>query len=131
VRQASGAKSLRSFGLLVGGVFALMGVWPVLFRGQSQRTWAMITAVCLIVPALVLPKMLDPVYRVWMAAGQILGWFNSRIVLGFVFFLIFAPAGSLLRLFGKDPMRLRLKGKVETYRIPRVARPGSHMKQQF
>lgn len=131
VRQDTKLKPLRSFGLLVGGVFGLMAAWPVLFRGQPPRTWAMVAAAGLVVPALVLPKILDPVYRVWMAFGHILGSINTRIVLGLVFFLIFTPAGILMRLCGMDPMRLRLKGSSKTYRIPRTSRPESHMKQQF
>ena len=131
MRQSPKIKSLRSFGLLVGSVFALMGVWPALFRGQPPRTWAMITAICLIAPALVVPKILEPAYRAWMTVGHILGWINSRIVLGIIYFLVFTPAGLLMRLSGKDPMRLRLKGIVKTYRIPKTLRPESHMKQQF
>jgi hypothetical protein len=131
VRQDPKIKSLRSFGLLVGGVFALMAVWPVLFRGQPPRTWAMIAAIGLMLPALVIPKILEPVYRAWMAIGNVLGWINSRIILGIVFFLVFTPAGWMMRLFKKDPMRLLSKGSSKTYRIPRMPRPESHMKQQF
>ena len=131
VRQDTKIKPLRSFGLLVGGVFSLMAAWPVLFRGQPPKTWAMVTAAGLVVPALLLPKILAPVYRVWMALGHILGWVNTRIVLGVLFFLIFTPAGIVMRLCGMDPLRLRLKGNTKTYRIPRMSRSESHMKQQF
>jgi predicted membrane metal-binding protein len=131
LREDKTIKPLRSFGLLVGGVFALMAAWPVLFRGQPLRTWAMVAAAGLVVPALLLPKILGPVYRVWMAFGHILGWINTRIVLGIVFFLVFTPVGIVMRLFGKDPLRLRLKANSKTHRIPRMSRPESHMKQQF
>ena len=36
------SKQLRSFGLLVGGIFALIGLWPLIWRGEGLRLWAMI-----------------------------------------------------------------------------------------
>ena len=43
-------KELRSFGLIVGGIFAVIGLWPVLFRAQGPRLWALAFAVALVVP---------------------------------------------------------------------------------
>ena len=57
---------LRSFGLLVGGIFGLIGLWPMVWRHQSVRLWAVTLAVALIVPALVAPRILAPAYRLWM-----------------------------------------------------------------
>ncbi len=37
MKSKSDIKQLRSFGLMVGGVFAAMGLWPVLFRGDDPR----------------------------------------------------------------------------------------------
>ncbi len=39
--------------------------------------------------------------------SSFIGHFVSKIVLFFVFFLVFAPLGVLLRLLGKDLLRLR------------------------
>jgi hypothetical protein len=35
-------KDLRQFGLLVGGVFTVIGLWPLVFRSESPRLWAKI-----------------------------------------------------------------------------------------
>ncbi len=125
------SKQLRSFGLLVGGVFALIGLWPALFRGQTPRAWALLAAGLLVLPAVVLPKTLKPIYRVWMAVGYVLGWVNSRIILGVVFYTVFTPAGVIMRLLGKDPMRRGPKPDADTYRVICHPRPGSHLKRQF
>ncbi|PYV44932.1 MAG: sxtJ [Acidobacteria bacterium] len=124
-------KQLRSFGLLVGGVFVLIGLWPVVFRGQTLRGWALLAAGLLVLPAVVLPKTLKPIYRVWMAAGHVLGWINTRIILSVVFYIVFTPSGLIMRLFGKDPMRRGSEPAADTYRVNRHPRPGSHLKQQF
>lgn len=51
-------KELRQFGLLVGGVFAVIGLWPVVFRGESPRLWAIILGSLLIVLGGIIPQSL-------------------------------------------------------------------------
>jgi saxitoxin biosynthesis operon SxtJ-like protein len=124
-------KSLRNFGLLVGGVFGAIGVWPVVVRHQDPRLWALAVAVGLIVPALTVPRVLAPVYRIWMTIGDALGWVNSRILLGLVFYGLVTPMGLAMRLRGRDPMRRRFEPGADSYRVLRQPRPGSHMLRQF
>lgn len=72
-------KQLRSFGLLVGGIFSVIGLWPLIFRDESLRVRIGILAAGLILPALLWPRSLGPIYRGWMAMGALLGWINTRI----------------------------------------------------
>lgn len=97
-------KQLRSFGMTVGGVFALIGIWPVIFRNQDPRWWAIVVAGCLLLPALIFPKSLLWIYKGWMAVGHVMGWINTRIILGLVFYAVVTPIGMVRRLLGKDPM---------------------------
>src|SRR4029453_19323168 len=104
----SDTKQLRSFGLIVGGIFALIGVWPAVWRGQSLRLWSFILGGILLSLALAWPMSLTHVYRLWMRVGGVLGWINTRIILSVLFYLLFTPLGLFMRLRGKDPMRRRL-----------------------
>jgi saxitoxin biosynthesis operon SxtJ-like protein len=124
-------KQLRSFGLMVGGVFALIALWPVLLRGGDPRLWAAILAILLVIPALLIPGSLRGVYKGWMALGQVLGWINTRIILGAVFYLVVTPIGLLRRLLGKDPMGKKLKSKDDSYRVLRTPRSPSHLTRQY
>ena len=124
-------KQLRSFGLIVGGVFALIGWWPVLIRGNDPRIWAVLAAALLIIPALLWPSSLSPAYKGWMALGNVLGWINTRVILGAVFYLVVTPIGVVRRLFGKDPMGTKPAGNIETYRVLRKSRSASHLKRQY
>jgi hypothetical protein len=56
-------KPLRSFGLIVGGIFVIMGVWPWLWGIPSLRLWSFILGGILIVLALAWPRSLAQVYR--------------------------------------------------------------------
>lgn len=128
---ATPVKPLRSFGFLVGGVFALLGVWPRLVHGAPWRLWALALAALLVVPAAVAPRLLAPVHRVWMRVGHWLGFINTRIILGVAFYLVFTPIGTVMRWCGWDPLGRRFDRAAASYRIPREPRPGEHMRQQF
>ena len=84
-----------------------------------------------LIPALVAPRVLGPVYRVWMAAGEALGWVNTRILLGLVFYGLITPMGLIMRLFGNDAMRRAYEPDVESYRVVKRPRSGAHMTRQF
>ncbi len=124
-------RQLRQFGLLVGGIFGLMGLWPLVWRHHSPRAWALALAVALVVPALVAPRILRPAHRAWMKLAEALAWINTRILLGLLFFVMITPIGSLMRLLKRDPMRRQYDPINDTYRVRSVARPGTHLLRQF
>ena len=126
-----GVRQLRHFGFLVGGIFGVIGLWPLLWRQQSPRAWALALTVLLVLPALVAPRTLGPVYRLWMALGEVLAWINTRIILGVVFYGVVTPIGLVMRLMGHDPMRRRFERVGESYRVRSVPRPATHMMRQF
>ena len=127
----SETKHLRSFGRMVGGIFALIGVWPAVWRGQPLRLWSLILGGILMALALAWPRSLTHVYRLWMRVGEVLGWINTRIILGALFYLLFTPLALCMRLRGKDPMRRTWAPEAESYRVVRQPRPASHMRHQF
>jgi hypothetical protein len=130
MQEVVGAKQLRSFGFLVGGMFALLGLYPLLFD-KGVRLGLIIPAGALLLLGLLLPQSLRPIYRGWMKLGHILGWINTRIVLSVVFYGLVFPMGFVMRLAGKDPMRRRYDPAADTYRLPSTQRPGCHMLRQF
>jgi O-antigen/teichoic acid export membrane protein len=125
------SKQLRSFGFTVGGIFALIALWPIVVRAEDPRWWAMVVAGCLLVPAVVFPKSLVWVYQGWMAIGHVLGWINTRIILGMIFYVIVTPIGMIRRWLGKDPMGRQLRPDLDSYRIIRKPRPASHLTKQY
>jgi hypothetical protein len=125
------SKQLRSFGFTVGGIFALIALWPVMVRGEDPRWWAIVVAACLLVPAVVFPKSLVWVYKGWMAIGHVMGWINTRIFLGVVFYVIVTPIGMFRRWLGRDPMGRQLRPDLDSYRVIRNPRPASHLTKQY
>ena len=125
-----GNSQLRSFGLIVGAGFALIGVAPIVLHRHPVRMWAVVVAVGLLSTALVFPPALKPVFRVWMKVGETLGWVNSRIILSVVYYALMRPIGAVRRVLGHDAMRRKFD---RTSRLRGAAnqRPPSHMQQQF
>ena len=123
-------KQLRSFGLLVGGIFLLIGLWPIV-RASPPRNWATILGIALAGPGLVAPQILAPAHKVWMGIAHVLGWINARIIMSIVYFILFTPIAIFLRFMNKTPIRLGFDKSLSTYRVNREARLSSHMKNQF
>lgn len=122
---------LRSFGLLMGGVLTLIALWPLVIRQEGIRLWAIVLASLFILGALLQPGWLRPLYTGWMKVGHILGFVNTRIILSLGYFLVFTPIGLIRRIMGKDSLNRRFESQRSTYRDPRQARLGEHMKKQF
>lgn len=131
MKQEVETKELRHFGLIVGGIFSVIGLWPMVFRGEGLRLWAVIVGGALVAAGLALPRSLQLIHRGWMWVGHVLGSINTRIILGIVFFGLVTPMGLVMRLFGKDAMRRALLQEVPSYRVVRGPRPRGHMRNQF
>jgi hypothetical protein len=125
------SKQLRSFGITVGGIFGLIGLWPAIFRNEDPRWWVVGVAGCLLIPAFVIPKSLFWVHKGWMTVGHVMGWINTRIILGVVFYVVVTPMGMLRRLLGKDPMGRQLRADLDSYRVIRKPRAPSHLTKQY
>ena len=124
-------KTLRQFGLMVGGIFLLIGLWPFVWRQEPVRLWAVVPGSLLAVAGLVVPSVLKQVYQGWMWVGHVLGWVNTRIILGVLFYGVVTPMGMAMKLTGRDPMRREFEPDAQTYRVIRQPRPASHMKNMF
>ena len=126
------AKELRDFGLIMAGMLSLMFglVLPWLF-GYSIPYWPFIAAIGFAVVGLVKPLLLGPVNRVWLKISDVLGWVNTRLVMGIIFFLLIVPIGLIMRLFTKDPLNNQWSDVEKSYRIVTKVRNKEHLEKPF
>ena len=110
--------SNRAFGLVMSAAFAIGGLVP-LVRGHAPRWWCLGVAVAFLLAALVWPAVLAPLNRLWLAFGLLLHRIVSPVVMGLVFYGVVTPIGLLMRLAGKDLLRLRLDRPGPSYWIER------------
>ncbi len=125
-------KELREFGLITGIIIAMLFglILPWVFS-RSISKWPWIISSVLIVWALVAPGTLKIIYKVWMKTGLVLGWINTKIILGIVFYLIFTPMGILMKIFRKDPMCRKIDTSVLSYRCISIKPPKEQMERTF
>jgi hypothetical protein len=110
--------SERSFGLVFAAAFLVIAGWP-LHYGAMPRWWALGAAALFALAALATPGLLAPLNRWWLRLGVALGRLASPLALALLFFAVFAPIGALMRLCGKDPLRLRRDPRARSHWIAR------------
>ena len=126
------SSSDRSFGLVIATVFLIITLWP-LIRGEPTRWWALAVATVFAALALLWTAALAPLNKCWTKLGVLLYRVLSPIVLGLLFYVTVTPIALLMRLLGKDPLRLRRDPDAASYWIERTP-PGpapESMKNQF
>ena len=116
------AKTLRKFGLVVGGVLVACGLF-FLWRHPNRTPYFVWPGGALMVFGAVLPRILKWVYLAWMAVAVVLGFVVSNVLLTLFFFLVMLPIGLIARLAGKDFLSLKLDRAAKSYWIKRAEAP--------
>jgi cytochrome b subunit of formate dehydrogenase len=110
-------KVLKSFGILMGSVFSIVSI--VLFLKGSKWWVCGFGSIALIFFGLAFfaPLFLNTFHRKWMRFAEVLGAFNMKLILGFVYMTCFSFLGLIFKIIGKDPMKRRFEPKAESYWI--------------
>ena len=105
-------KQLREFGMIIG-IFCpiIFGLILPLIFGHAPKIWIFYISTTILILAIIKPRILLLPYKYWMKLGHILGWINSRIVLGLVFLLVLQPLALIMKICGHDPLRLKKDGR--------------------
>mgnify|MGYP001167588590 FL=1 len=104
--------SNRKFGFFFTFVFAVAASY---FYYSANVSWAYIfiaAASIFLLVTLVKSDALLPLNKLWMRFGLLLGMIVSPIVLGIIFFGLFTPIAMLMRLSGRDELRLKFSPEV-------------------
>lgn len=110
--------SNRSFGLIFAAFFCIIALLPLFSRGEV-RLWALMVAAVFAVIAITVPSILTPLNKAWMRLGLLLHRVVNPIVLGLMFLIAIVPIGLLMRLIGKDLLRLKFSRDASSYWIVR------------
>ena len=122
-------KEGRKFGVLVGGVFLVIGG---ISRWRGHETvpfvlWAL--GGTLVLGGLLIPGHLGPVYRAWMGLAHLLSKITTPILMGVIYYLVLTPVGAVRRMFGHNSL-VRPRGDSFWIDRPEGKRRGD-LKRQF
>ncbi len=114
--------NVRNFGFLFGGVFLALSLY-MMYRGNSHWVWSAAAALLFAAGGAFLYGPMKPVYTGWMLFAFVLGWINTRVILGLFFYLVITPIGLFLRLRGKDLLDEKIDRGAPSYWIKREGKP--------
>tara|TARA_Y200000002_G_C22447065_1_gene564710 strand:- start:307 stop:687 length:381 start_codon:yes stop_codon:yes gene_type:complete len=118
----------KGFGLLFFVVFLIIGLWPII-NGDSPRIIFFIIGLIFLILGLVNSKILTPLNKAWVKFGELLGKIIAPIVMAGVYFIVLTPISIIVRLFGKDLLKVKFSDKSKSYWIKRDKDLGSMDKQ--
>jgi hypothetical protein len=114
----SALPSDRKFGFF----FSLVFVGFAVYARRAALPLAVIglgaIAVAFAVLAQVNPRKLHALNRIWFELGILIGRVVSPIVLGLIFFTLITPVSVIMRLFGRDALRIKHR-QASTYWLKR------------
>jgi energy-coupling factor transporter transmembrane protein EcfT len=123
--------SNRKFGFFFTFVFAAAAAY---FYYTTNVSWAYVfiaAALIFLLITLIKSDALLPLNRLWMCFGLLLGMIISPIILGIIFFGLFTPIAFLMRLSGRDELRLKFSQKVSHWILRSEPIKSESYKQQF
>ena len=124
--------STRAFGITMTVVLVLLALLN-LWQDGSWWPWLLGIAALPAIAAYLCPSAIQPLNRAWLKLGLALHAVVSPVVMGLLFFTVITATAVIMRILGKNLLRLSRPENVQSYWIPRRP-PGpapESMKDQF
>ena len=106
-------KDLKNFGLIIGIILSLFGLF-LIYKRISYFIYFVIVGLIFASLSFIAPKILKPIYKVWMTFAVIIGWIMTRLILSVLFYTIITGIAIFTRIIGKDFLNLKINNK-ESY----------------
>tara|TARA_Y100001960_G_scaffold106155_1_gene114137 strand:+ start:1404 stop:1808 length:405 start_codon:yes stop_codon:yes gene_type:complete len=106
---------LRQFGLLMAGVFSFFGIIFI------YKEWIIVAGVLgfLILffagMGFLAPMGLLSIHRKWMRFAEVVGNFNTKVILGLAYYLVFTSTRIISSVFREDPLRRKFEPDKQSY----------------
>ena len=101
----------RKFGFFFTLVFSAFAIFFYIKKFHYAFLILGLVAIIFLITTLFKAKLLRPLNKLWMNLGLLMGKIVSPIVMGFIFFFIFTPISSILKLIGRDELFIKFKNK--------------------
>lgn len=109
--------SNRKFGLFFAAVFLLLSAFFLYKASGFPAAVFLGLAILFGALAFLRPDVLLPLNKLWMQFGLLLGLIISPIVMGLIFFVLITPISILMRVFGRDELRINLRDRNTYWKI--------------
>ena len=106
-------KDLKSFGVIIGIILSLFGLF-LFYKQIDYFIYFVSVGLTFLSLGLIAPKILKPIYKVWMTFAVIIGWIMTRLILSVLFYSVITGIAILTRIIGKDFLNLKVNNR-ESY----------------
>ncbi|MFA3783701.1 SxtJ family membrane protein [Melioribacteraceae bacterium 4301-Me] len=110
----SDKKELRKFGITIGLVFTLIGLF-LYFNDKSAFSYFLIGGVLFIIAGIFFSVVLKPLQVVWMILAVIMGFIMTRVILSILFYIVLTPIGFFMKIIGKDLLNEKINRNTHSY----------------
>jgi hypothetical protein len=125
----------RAFGCTVGTILMVIGAAKAFIADAVTPFSFLIFALgtVLLLLGIAAPSRLSALNRLWLKIGTVLSKLVNPVVLALLFFFVVTPMAFVVRLAGKQPLRLAPDPGAASYWITREPPEGgpSNMRRQF
>ena len=108
-------KQLRTFGITLALVLIIFGFIQFLKGNIFIYKCLFGLAFVTLTTAFLIPIVIKPLYIGALYLSHALGWFNTRLILGILFYLIFTPIAMIFRIIGRDPLERKFDKNAPSY----------------
>jgi len=113
--KAEDKKRVRTFGWGLVILFAFFGTLRLIFKDSSIIPWQYYVSAAALILNLTFPLAIYPIYKGAIFIAHYLGWFNTRLLLGIIYFLVFTPIAFIFKIMGKDLLDRKIDRNAESY----------------
>jgi hypothetical protein len=108
-------KQLRTFGIGLTVLLMIIGLIQFLKGNTPIYQYFVGASLVMLITTLLIPTAIRPIYSGAMFISHVLGWINTRLILGLLFFLVFTPISWIFKIMGKDPLERKFDKKAPSY----------------
>ena len=115
-------REVKKFGLMFSAICLAVAGYSY-YRDGSVWPWFLGGGALFLAGGLFARSLLKHVYVAWMKFAFVLGWVNTRLILGIFFYGVVTPIGVIMRLTGWDPLTRKIDRSATTYWVTRPQEP--------
>lgn len=117
IKKTDEKSEIRKFGFGLTVLLCIFGGWQLYKGNHILYPCFFGPAALVLILSLFATIILKPVYKLLTTIAHAIGWVNTRIILGIIFYTIFTSIGVFLRIVRKDLLNLRIDKDADTYWI--------------
>ena len=110
--------SNKNFGLFFGFIFFLVFLYFYDGKIEIFDILNLILSVMFLIISLTKADILFPLNKSWMFLGFLVSKIVSPLILGLLFFALITPVALIIKLIGRDELKLKNK-KIKTFWMPK------------